>query len=145
MLMKNDDSNQDRKAVNSRSRKKVVRDFFKLVVQGRQMDGLRFFAANCKQHNPYVHGGMDALFNAMKAVQQQAPKYPDPAFAIKKILADGDMIAVHTELISSKSKPSEGGLRQAHLFRFDNDNKIVEYWDITQQVRLDMPNAANAF
>jgi predicted SnoaL-like aldol condensation-catalyzing enzyme len=133
------------KAANSQNRKKIVRDFFKLVVQGRQKDSLRFFASNCKQHNPYVHGGMDALFDAMAAVQQEAPKYPDPDFAVKRILADRDMVAVHTELLNSKSKPSEGGLRQVHLFRFGRDNKIVEYWDITQMVQSSMPNAANAF
>ena len=133
------------KVSNSQARKKIVRDFFKLVVQGRQKDGLRFFSTECKQHNPYVRGGMDALFDAMEAAQQETPKYPDPGFAVKKILADGDVVAAHTELLSSKSKPGEGGLRQVHLFRFGKDNKIVEYWDITQQVQPDMPNAAGAF
>lgn len=126
-------------------RKKVVRDFFKLVLQGRHQDGLRFFAVDCKQRNPYVHGGMDALFDTMTAVQQEAPSYPDPEFAVKRVLADGDVVAVHIELLSSKSKPGEGGLRQVHLFRFAKNEKIVEYWDITQQVLPDMPNAANAF
>jgi len=132
-------------AMNLQKRKKVVRDFFKLVVQGRQKEGLRFFTDDCEQHNPYVQGGMDALFEAMASVQQEAPRYPDPDFAVKRILADGDMVAVHTELLSSKSKPAEGGLRQVHLFRFNKDNKIVEYWDVTQMVQPDMPNAANAF
>ena len=126
-------------------REKIVRDFFKLIMEGRQKDGLRFFAANCKQHNPYIKGGMDALFDAMTSVQQEAPAHPDPYFAVKQVLADGDMVAVHTELLSSKSKPSAGGLRQVHLFRFGKENKIVEYWDITQQVQTEMPNAANAF
>jgi predicted SnoaL-like aldol condensation-catalyzing enzyme len=88
---------------------------------------------------------MDALFDSMAAAQRQAPRYPDPGFAIKNILADGEIVAVHTELLGSKSKPGEGGLRQVHLFRFGTDNKIVEYWDITQQVMPSMPNAANAF
>ena len=129
----------------SNDRKKIVRDIFKLVVQGIQKEGLRFFAANCKQHNPYVRGSMDALFNAMTAVQQEAPKYPDPYFAVKHIIADGNMVAVHTELLTSKSKPGEGGLRQVHLFRFGRGNEISEYWDITQQVEASMPNAAGAF
>jgi predicted SnoaL-like aldol condensation-catalyzing enzyme len=129
---------------NSRIHKKVVRDFFKLVVQGRQKDGLRFFASNCRQHNPYTKGGMHALFDAMGAAQQGQPKFPDPHFAVKNVMADGDLVMVHTELLNSKSKPSEGGLRQAHLFRF-KANKIAEYWDITQLVSSDMPQAANAF
>jgi predicted SnoaL-like aldol condensation-catalyzing enzyme len=88
---------------------------------------------------------MDALFDSMAAAQSQSQKYPDPHFAIKSILADGDMVAVHTEFLGSKSKPGEGGLRQVHLFRFGKDNKIVEYWDITQSIMPNMPNAANAF
>jgi predicted SnoaL-like aldol condensation-catalyzing enzyme len=138
-------SEKTMKATNSENRKKIVRDFFKLVGQGRQKEGLRFFAANCKQHNPYVNGGMDALFNAMTSVQQEAPKYPDPYFAVKHVIADGNMVAVHTELLTSRSKPSEGGLRQVHLFRFARSDKIVEYWDITQQIEASMSNAAGAF
>ena len=133
-------------AGDSSRRKKIVREFFELVMQGRQKEGLRFFAANCRQHNPYFRGGMDALFKAMASVQQkEAPKYPDSHFAVKRVLADGDFVAAHTELLSSKSKPGEGGLRQVHLFRFNKSDKIVEYWDITQHVEPDLPNTANAF
>lgn len=127
------------------ARKKIVRDFFKLVLQGRQKEGLRFFAADCRQHNPYVRGGMDALFDAMAAAQREEPKHPDPSFAVKSVIADGDVVAAHTEMLSSRSKPGEGGLRQVHLFRFGKDDRIVEYWDVTQVVQPDMPNAANAF
>ena len=133
------------KPASSQIRKRIVRDFFKLAVRGRQRNGIRFFSADCKQHNPYFHGGMNALFDAMASIQQEPPKYPDPYFAVEKVLADGDLVAVHTELLNSKSKPSEGGLRQVHLFRFNKGNKIVEYWDATQQVSPDMSNAANAF
>ncbi len=73
-----------------------------------------------------------------------ASKSPEPTLSVKHVLVDGDFVAAHTELLNSKSKPSEGGLRQVHLFRFEDD-KIVEYWDITQQVLPTMPNAAGAF
>jgi predicted SnoaL-like aldol condensation-catalyzing enzyme len=132
-------------AMQSQNRKKVVRDFFDLVSQGRQQEGLSYFTPDCVQHNPYVHGGMKALFDSMARAQKQAPNYPDPGLAVRSILADGDMVAVHTELLGSKSKPGEGGLRQVHLFRFDKNDKIVEYWDVTQVIQPDMPNAANAF
>lgn len=133
------------KGADPNSRKRVIRSFFNLVMQGRQKEGLRFFAPNCRQHNPYVKGGMDMLFDAMTAVQNQPTKYPDPQFAVKKVMAEGDMVAVYSELLNSRSRPSEGGLRQVHLFRFGRGNKVVEYWDITQMVQPDMPNAANAF
>jgi predicted SnoaL-like aldol condensation-catalyzing enzyme len=128
-----------------RERKKVVGDFFELILQGRQREGLRFFAPDCRQHNPYVKGGMDALFESMAAAQKEAPRYPDPYFAVKSVVADGDLVAAHTELLASRSKLGAGGLRQVHLFRFGKGNRIVEYWDVTQMVQPDMPNPANAF
>jgi predicted SnoaL-like aldol condensation-catalyzing enzyme len=127
-------------------RKKIVEEFFRLVAEGKSKEGLRFFAPDCKQHNPYVKVGMDALLEAMGAVQKdEGPKHPDADFGVKHVLADSDMVAVHTNLISTRSRPSEGGLRQIHLFRFGKDNKIVEYWDITQTIESTMPNAAGAF
>jgi predicted SnoaL-like aldol condensation-catalyzing enzyme len=128
----------------AQNRKRIVSDFFELVTQGRQDEGLGFFSPDCRQHNPYIRGGMKALFDGMAAAQKEAGKYPDPSFAVRSILVDGDMVAAHTELLASKSNPAEGGLRQVHIFRFMGD-KIVEYFDITQAIQPDMPNAANAF
>ena len=126
-------------------RKNIVLEYFKLVVAGKFKEGLRFFAPDCKTHNPYVAGSMDALTDAMIAANKEgSAKYPEAEFAVKHILADGDLVAAHTQLLSNKSKPNEGGLRQIHLFRFEGD-KIVEYWNGTQQLTPNMPNVSGAF
>jgi predicted SnoaL-like aldol condensation-catalyzing enzyme len=81
-------------------------------------------------------------------VQKQGPEgiikgsTADFKLLVRNVLADGDLVAVHTTLASSN--PSDGGLRQVHVFRF-SENKIIEYWDITQQVPKNAPNAAEAF
>jgi predicted SnoaL-like aldol condensation-catalyzing enzyme len=123
-------------------------EFLHLIARGRPKDGLRFFAPDCRTHNPYVAGGMDELIDAMIAVQKQGPQgvikgsTADFKLTVRSVLADADLVAVHTTLASSN--PGDGGLRQVHLFRF-RENKIVEYWDITQQVPKNAPNAARAF
>ena len=128
--------------------KEIAVTFLQIVGSGKPKDGLRFFAPDCKTHNPYVVGGMDALIDAMIAVQKQGSEgilkgsKADFKLVIRQVLADGDLVAVHTQI--SGAKPSEGGLRQVHLFRF-NGNKIVEYWDISQMVPENAPNAAGAF
>jgi predicted SnoaL-like aldol condensation-catalyzing enzyme len=127
-------SNLKKKESGSSDRKRMVRQFFNLIAQGRQKDGLRYFSPNCRQHNPYVQSGMEALFDAMTATQQESMKFSDLDF-VKCVIADGDLVVVHTELLNSKSDPGEGGLRQAHPFWFGNDNKIIEYWDLSQQVQ----------
>jgi predicted SnoaL-like aldol condensation-catalyzing enzyme len=127
------------------ARKNIALEFFNLIGQGKFKEGLRFFAPGCKTHNPYIAGNMETLTDAMVAANKEGTaKNPEAEFAVKHVLADGDLVAVHTQLLSSKSNPSQGGLRQIHLFRFEGD-KIVEYWDVTQQLMPDMPNAAGAF
>jgi len=120
-------------------------EYFSLLSSGKYREGLRFFAPDCKTHNPYVLGSMETLTDAMIAASKDiGEQSTDPAFTVKHVLEDGDMVAVHTELLNNKSNPSNGGLRQVHLLRFEG-NKIVEYWDITQQILPDMPNARGAF
>jgi predicted SnoaL-like aldol condensation-catalyzing enzyme len=78
---------------------------------------------------------MDALLDSMSKVQQSGQMGPsDIRFHIKHVLADGNLVAVHTTL-ESKSDASKG-LRQVHLFRFRGD-KIAEYWDVTQVAPAD--------
>ena len=126
-------------------RKNIIAEYFKLVGLGKFKEGLRFFSPDCETHNPFVVGNMNVLIDAMiTANKEYGPKYPEAQFALKYLLADGDYVAAYTQLMASPSKPSEGGLRQMHLFRFEGD-KIVEYWDITQQIMPNMPNAAGAF
>jgi predicted SnoaL-like aldol condensation-catalyzing enzyme len=128
-----------------RKHKDVAIGFLRALMQGRFKEGLQFFASDCKTHNPYIAGGMDALTDAMIAANREMrTKYPDAELTIRHTLADGDLVAVHTQLLNSKHEPSQGGLRQVHLFRFEGD-KIVEYWDITQMVTPEMPNARGAF
>jgi predicted SnoaL-like aldol condensation-catalyzing enzyme len=125
--------------------KKIVEEYFKLVGSGKFKEGLRFFAPNCKTHNPFTPGSIENLVDAQIAASKGLnTQNMEPGFFVRNILVDGDLVAAHTEVLNSKSKPGNGGLRQVHLFRFKGD-KIIEYWDITQQILPNMPNAAGAF
>ena len=108
------------------------------------MEGLRYFSPDCVQHNPYVKEGMKELFESMAAVQRSAPMYSDPDFEVRDLVAEGDLVAAYTVLRGSKSNHSAGGLRQVHLFRFGKDDRVVEYWDISQPIGPDMPNVTGA-
>ena len=132
----------------NRVRKEIAVEFFNLISSGRPQDGLRFFAPHCKTHNPYTVGGIKELIDAMIAVQKQGSQgiiqgsTADFKLIIRQVLAEGNLVAVHTQI--SGSNPSSGGLRQVHIFRFNAD-KIEEYWDITQMIPENAPNAFGAF
>ena len=127
--------------------KEAAVKFLSLIAAGRPKEGLVFFSPDCITHNPYTAGDMEALTDAMIVVQKQGSEgivrdsKADFKLSIRQVLAEGDLVAVHT--ILSNSNPSAGGLRQIHLFRFKGD-KIVEYWDITQFIPEGAPNAAGA-
>ncbi len=130
----------------SHKRKEVVAEFFRLIGEGRPKEGLRLCAPGCVQHNPFIQGGMDALFDSMAAVQKEsAADFSHPSIVLKHVLEEGDIIAAHTQVLFSDADPAKGGLRQVHIFRFGDDDKIAEYWDVTQMIQPDMPHAANAF
>jgi len=132
----------------NKAHKDIVVEFLRLVGSGKPEDGLIFFDPDCKTHNPYTAGGIKELIDAMIADQKQSAQgiikgsQADFRLIIRQVLADGDMVVVHTQVAGSK--PSDGGLRQAHIFRFIG-NKIVEYWDITPNMPENSPNAAGAF
>jgi predicted SnoaL-like aldol condensation-catalyzing enzyme len=127
------------------NRKEIVADFFRLIGEGRPKDGLKYFATDCVQHNPYVKGGMEALFESMVAAMKSTPQqFADPELKVRYVAADGDIVAAYTQLLASRSDPSKGGLRQVHLFLF-RGNKVAEYWDVTQMITPDMGNAGGAF
>jgi predicted SnoaL-like aldol condensation-catalyzing enzyme len=125
--------------------KNIVTEYFGLLEGGKFKEGLRYFAPDCRTHNPYVRGNMDTLTNAMTAARKDvAARTSQSEFIVKQMLVDGNLVAVHTQFLNSKSSPSQGGLRQIHLFRFEGD-RIAEYWDVTQQILSSMPNAGGAF
>jgi predicted SnoaL-like aldol condensation-catalyzing enzyme len=125
--------------------KNIALSFFKLVEKGKFKEGLQYFSPNCITHNPYFSGTISNLVDAMiEANKQGMNEFPKAAFSVKQVLADGDYVAVYTQLLNNSLVPLEGGLRQVHLLRFEDD-KIVEYWDVTQEILPTMPNAAGSF
>jgi predicted SnoaL-like aldol condensation-catalyzing enzyme len=91
---------------------------------------------------------MNELTYAMIAVQKQTPEgilkesKANFKLSIKQVIVEGDMIDVYAQMASLK--PSEGGLKQVHIFGFITD-KIVEYWDITQNTAENASNGTEAF
>jgi predicted SnoaL-like aldol condensation-catalyzing enzyme len=136
------------KCPDNKHRKDIAVEFLNLIASGKPKDGLVFFDPECTTHNPYIAGGINELIDGMIAVQKQGSEGIMQGskavfkLTIRQVIADGDFVAVHTQLASSN--PSDGGLRQVHLFRFSGD-KIVEYWDVTQFIAKNPPNAPGAF
>jgi predicted SnoaL-like aldol condensation-catalyzing enzyme len=72
------------------------------------------------QHNPQAGNGLQAV----KAFF--APIGPVDV-EVQRVIADGDLVAVHSNY---KTWNTAG----VDIFRFNDDGKIIEHWDVLQQI-----------
>ena len=59
-----------------------------------------------------------------------AQTYPDFRLEPKRIIAEGNYVVLHSHLIL---KPGDRGTAVVDIFRLEN-GKIVEHWDVVQEV-----------
>ena len=89
-------------------------------------------------HNAYFPHDSLSLMNGMIEAHT---KFPNTTLHIKHAIEEGDLVAVHSHVIMQKG---DVGVAVVHLFRFFDD-KIVEMWDVGQQVPKESPNKKGMF
>ena len=109
-------------------RKEAAVSFLKLVGSGRVSEAFdRFVAPSFRHHNPYFKGDAASLKQGM---EQSHKELPNKVLEIKRVLEDGDLVAVHLRI---QLKPGIPDYAVIHIFRFEGD-RIAEIWEAGQQV-----------
>lgn len=119
--------------------KQIAVEFLNMVIAGQIDEAYqKFVDMTGKHHNVYFPAGFTVLRDAMK---ENHGLFPHKKFVIKQVIAEGETVATHSELTLDPEKPK---MSVVHMFRFKN-NKIVEMWDVGQQIPADMSNKDGAF
>jgi predicted SnoaL-like aldol condensation-catalyzing enzyme len=120
--------------------KLVVREFLDLVFNQHAVDeGLaRCVGSHYRQHNPMVGDGVEG-FRAF--FHDFFEKYPRSSLHIKRMIAEGDLVAVH---LHWKSEPELAGDAVMDFFRLEG-GWIVEHWDVLQPVAAVSANNNSMF
>jgi predicted SnoaL-like aldol condensation-catalyzing enzyme len=113
--------------------KRLAKDCLDLIFNQHKPEEAvkKYIGANYRQHNPEAQDGPQGVIayasNYLKA---------NPAIRMdfKRIIAEGDLVAVHSHL---KANPSDRGEAIVDIFRVEND-KLAEHWDVIE------PLAANS-
>lgn len=106
----------------------AVRVLTRLFEEGDLSAADRYIRPDYIQHNSQAANGTEALKDFVRAWTAQ---FPDMKYNIKRVLAQGDMVLVHANPIY---QPGTRGQALVDIFRFDKRGKIVEHWDILQDV-----------
>lgn len=63
---------------------------------------------------------------------------------IKRVIAEGDIVATHSHLDLEPGNPDNPGRALADYFRVE-DGKVVEHWDVIQDVPTEAANNKGMF
>ncbi|NLK71975.1 MAG: SnoaL-like domain-containing protein [Clostridiales bacterium] len=110
--------------------KKIVTDFYRTYGIEKDAERCRnFFGDKYIQHNPHVQDGVDHF---LRFVRFRKEHYPEGRNNVMLAIADEDKVLLH---VHSVLTPGEPGRNLVDTFRVE-DGKIVEHWDVIQNVEV---------
>ena len=124
----------------SESNKKIVRDFYELAFNQHKPTeaAKRYIGDRYVQHNPHVPNGAEAFYGYFEGFFKDHPK---SRVEIKRVLADGDLVVLHLHSIADES---DRGRAIVDIFRVEG-SKIVEHWDVIQDIPAQAANTNTMF
>ncbi|MGC3980064.1 MAG: ester cyclase [Steroidobacteraceae bacterium] len=125
---------------NPEQNKRTAVAFYELAFNNRQpAEAVRLYVGpNYRQHNPEVGDGQEAFIGFVTGF---AARFPEKHLEVKRVIAEGDMVALH---VHAKMSPADRGAAIIDMFRFES-GKIVEHWDVIQPIPEQSANGNTMF
>ena len=109
--------------------KRIIREWHELAIDQRKPEKAvaKYIGPQYRQHNPGAGNGPEPFIQTVKQLTQI---FSELRMESKRIIAEGDLVVLHSHLIL---KPGDRGTAVVDIFRLEN-GKIVEHWDVVQEV-----------
>ncbi|WP_199547059.1 nuclear transport factor 2 family protein [Streptomyces sp. N35] len=122
--------------------KQIVVDYYQTAFGGNPEKAIaNHFGPVYIQHNPDAADGPEAFIGFVRWLRGE---YPNVQLNIKKVMAEGNMVVTLSHLDLEPGDPDNPGRALADFFRLEN-GKVVEHWDVIQEVPLESANPNGMF
>jgi predicted SnoaL-like aldol condensation-catalyzing enzyme len=108
--------------------KKSVVEFYEKGLNQKDFEAAsKYLGPRYVQHNPTAPDGPEGFRAFLNFLRE---KFPDSHSEIKRVFADGDYVILHVHSVREKGSR---GRAIVDIFKLE-DGKIVEHWDVVQDV-----------
>ena len=124
---------------NPKENKQIVKAFYEAALNNKDFRSAeKYMGDYYKQHNPLAEDGKEGF---KKYIYYLRDTYPNSHSDIKRIIAENDYVILHVHSIKI---PGTKGEAIIDIFRLDN-GKIVEHWDVIQEIPEKSANGNGMF
>jgi predicted SnoaL-like aldol condensation-catalyzing enzyme len=119
--------------------KKLVREFYDKALNEKDYEAAaKYLGSKYTQHNPRAADGAEGLKSYLEFLKG---KFPKSRSEIKRVFAEGDYVILHVHAVR---EPGTKGQAIIDIFKVA-DGKIVEHWDVVQDVPEQALNSNTMF
>ena len=127
------------RAADMEANKRTVLEFYEAGLNKKDFEAAaKYFGPKYIQHNPGAPDGIEGFKTFVNFLRE---KFPNSKSEIKKVFAEGDFVILHVHAVR---EPGTRGRAIVDIFRLEN-GKIVEHWDVAQDIPEKMPHNNGMF
>lgn len=119
--------------------KRIATEFYDAAINRKDFEAAsQYLGSEYTQHNPTAADGPEGLRGFIDFLKA---RYPEQRGEIKRVIAEGNFVVLHVHSTRGDGTP---GRAIVDIFRVD-EGKVVEHWDVIQDIPVEPANSNGMF